>query len=118
MTILDDFVNVIPGAGMIQKAVQGKKVDAFDFLPGSKLATKAIGTVLPVGASLLGSVTGMFSSKTNSTPLTRSGSKPSPREDYSRIQQQDEKDNTMMYIGLGVGGLLLIGVVGYVILKD
>ena len=109
MTIFDDMLNVIPGASLVQKAVQGKKVDFLDVLPGSKLAARAMTMPLSIAGDLLKPPTSVM-------PLTRSGSRTSPTEDYGKVEPQE--DNTMMYVGLGVGSLVLIGAVGYVILKD
>ena len=109
MTIFDDMLNVIPGASLVQKAVQGKTVDFLDVLQGSKLAVRAVGLPLSIAGDLLKHPTAVM-------PLTRSGSRTSPTEDYGKVEPQE--DNTMMYVGVGLGSLVLIGAVGYVILKD
>ena len=111
MTIFDDILNVVPGASLIQKAVQGKKVDFLDVLPGSKLVVRAVGMSLSIAGELLKPPTSVL-------PLTQSGSRTSPTEDYGKLEPHIQEDNTMIYIGLGVGSLVVIGAVGYVILKD
>ena len=109
MTIFDDMLNVIPGASLVQKAVQGKTVDFLDVLPGSKLAVRAVGLPLSIAGDLLKPPTSVM-------PLTRSGSRTPPPEEYVKVEPQE--DNTMMYVSIGVGSLVVIGVVGYVILKE
>ena len=131
MTFLDDFLNFIPGASLIQKAVRHEKVDATDFMPGSKLAL----TTVTTGASLFGKVAGNTLSKSITTigdvgsgfasglgsglssgaPMTTAAARKSPQEDatYAPLQQED---NTMMYVAGGVGVVLVAGTV-YMVLK-
>ena len=130
MTLFDDFLNFIPGVSLIQKAVRHEKVDATDFMPGSKLAL----TTVKTGASLFGKVAGNTLSKSITTigdvgsgfasglgsglssgdPMTTAAARKSPQENATG---DPEEDNTMMY---AVGGLVVVVVVAgtaYVVLK-
>ena len=130
MTFLDDFLNFIPGASLIQKAVRHEKVDATDFMPGSKLAVTAV----TKGASMFGQVAGNTLSKSITTigdvgsgfasglgsglssgaPLTTSAARKSPQDIASYAPLQE--DNTTMYIAGGLGVVLVAGTL-YVVLK-
>jgi hypothetical protein len=130
MTLFDDFLNFIPGVSLIQKAVRHEKVDATDFMPGSKLAI----TTVKTGASLFGKVAGNTLSKSITTigdvgsgfasglgsglsggaPMTTGAARKSPQENTTG---DPEDDNTLMYV---VGGLAVVVVVAgaaYVVLK-
>jgi hypothetical protein len=130
MGLFDDFLNFIPGVSLIQKAVRHEKVDATDFMPGSKLAL----TTVKTGASLFGKVAGNTLSKSITTigdvgsgfasglgsglssgdPMTTAAARKSPQENTTYVP---EEDNTMMYV---VGGLAVVVVVAgtaYVVLK-
>ena len=130
MGLFDDFLNFIPGVSLIQKAVRHEKVDATDFMPGSKLAL----TTVKTGASLFGKVAGNTLSKSITTigdvgsgfasglgsglssgdPMTTAAARKSPQENATGDPQED---NTMMY---AVGGLVVVVVVAgtaYVVLK-
>ena len=130
MGLFDDFLNFIPGVSLIQKAVRHEKVDATDFMPGSKLAL----TTVKTGASLFGKVAGNTLSKSITTigdvgsgfasglgsglsggaPMTTGAARKSPQENTTDVQ---EEDNTLMYV---VGGFVVVVVVGgaaYVVLK-
>ena len=111
--------------------MRGEKVDATDFMPGSKLAL----TTVTKGASLFGTVAGNTVSKSfttigdvgsnfanglgsglaSDTPLTTSGARKSPQENIAHVPQQQE-DNTMMYVAGGLGVVLVAGTV-YMVLK-
>jgi hypothetical protein len=130
MTIFDDFLNFIPGASLIQKAVRHEKVDATDFMPGSKLAL----TTVTKGASMFGKVAGNTLSKSITTigdvgsgfagglgsglssgaPMTTAAARKSPQENAAYAPQQE--DNTMMYVAGGVGVVVVAGTV-YMVLK-
>ena len=130
MTFLDDLLNFIPGASLIQKAVRHEKVDATDFMPGSKMAISSVTT----GASLFGKVAGNTLSKSVSTigdvgsgfvgglgsglasgaPMTTTAARRSPQENVAYAPQQE--DNTTMYIAGGLGVVLVAGTV-YMVLK-
>jgi hypothetical protein len=130
MTFLDDLLNFIPGASLIQKAVRHEKVDATDFMPGSKMAISSVTT----GASLFGKVAGNTLSKSVSTigdvgsgfanglgsglasgaPMTTAAARKSPQEIMAYAPQQE--DNTMMYVAAGVGVVVVAGTV-YMVLK-
>jgi hypothetical protein len=130
MSLFDDFLNFIPGVSLIQKAVRHEKVDATDFMPGSKLAL----TTVKTGASLFGKVAGNTLSKSITTigdvgsgfasglgsglssgdPMTTGAARKSPQENTTYVP---EEDNTLMYV---VGGFVVVVVVGgaaYVVLK-
>jgi hypothetical protein len=130
MGLFDDFLNFIPGVSLIQKAVRHEKVDATDFMPGSKLAL----TTVKTGASLFGKVAGNTLSKSVTTigdvgsgfasglgsglssgdPMTTAAARKSPQENATG---DPEDDNTLMYV---VGGLAVVVVVAgtaYVVLK-
>ena len=130
MGLFDDFLNFIPGVSLIQKAVRHEKVDATDFMPGSKLAL----TTVKTGASLFGKVAGNTLSKSITTigdvgsgfasglgsglsggaPMTTGAARKSPQENTTG---DPEEDNTLMYV---VGGLVVVVVVGgaaYLVLK-
>ena len=131
MGLFDDFLNFIPGVSLIQKAVRHEKVDATDFMPGSKLAL----TTVKTGASLFGKVAGNTLSKSITTigdvgsgfasglgsglsggaPMTTGAARKSPQENTTGFPE--EEDNTLMYV---VGGFVVVVVVGgaaYVVLK-
>ena len=130
MTFLDDFLNFIPGASLIQKAVRHEKVDATDFMPGSKLAITSVKT----GASLFGKVAGNTLTKSISTigdvgsgfagglgsglasgaPMTTGAAGKSPQENVAYAPQQE--DNTTMYIAGGLGVVVVTGT-AYMVLK-
>ena len=129
MGLFDDFLNFISGVSLIQKAVRHEKVDATDFMPGSKLAL----TTIKTGASLFGKVAGNTLSKSITTigdvgsgfasglgsglssgdPMTTAAARKSPQENTTYVQ---EEDNTLMYVA---GGLAVVAVAGtaYVVLK-
>jgi len=129
MTIFDDFFNFIPGASLIQKAVRHEKVDATDFMPGSKLAL----TTVTKGASMFGKVAGNTLSKSITTigdvgsgfagglgsglssgaPMTTAAARKSPQENATYAPQED---NTTIYIAGGLGVVLVAGTV-YMVLK-
>ena len=130
MTILDDFLNFIPGASLIQKAVRHEKVDATDFMPGSKMAissaktaaslfgkvagntlTKSITTIGDVGS---GFASGIGSGISNGAPMTTSAARKSPQESVAYAPQ--EEDNTMMYAVAGLGVIAVAGT-AYIVLK-
>jgi hypothetical protein len=131
MTIFDDFLNFIPGASLIQKAVRHEKVDATDFMPGSKLAL----TTVTKGASMFGKVAGNTLSKSVTTigavgsnfagglgsglasgaPMTTAVARKSPQENVAYAPQQQE-DNTTIYIAGGLGIVVVAGTV-YMVLK-
>jgi len=129
MTFLDDFLNFIPGASLIQKAVRHEKVDATDFMPGSKLAitsaktaaslfgkvagntlTKSISTIGDVGS---GFASGIGSGISSGAPMTTAAARKSPQENTGYVQQED---NTTMYIAGGLGVVLVAGT-AYMVLK-
>ena len=130
MTLFDDFLNFIPGASLIQKAVRHEKVDATDFMPGSKLAL----TTVKTGASLFGKVAGNTLSKSITTlgdvgsgfasglgsglssgdPMTTSAARKSPQENATG---DPEEDNTMMYVAGGVVVVVVVAGTAYVVLK-
>jgi hypothetical protein len=130
MTLIDDFLNFIPGASLIQKAVRHEKVDATDFMPGSKLAITSVKT----GASLFGKVagntltksittigdvgsgfaSGIGSGLSNGNPMTTSAARKSPQENVEYAPQQE--DNTMIYIAGGLGVVVVAGT-AYMVLK-
>ena len=129
MTLLDDFLNFIPGASLIQKAVRHEKVDATDFMPGSKLAL----TTVTKGASMFGKVAGNTLSKSITTigdvgsgfagnlgsglssgaPMTTAAARKSPQQNATYAPQED---NTTIYIAGGLGVVLVAGTV-YMVLK-
>ena len=129
MAIFDDFLNFIPGVSLIQKAVRHEKVDATDFMPGSKLAL----TTVKTGASLFGKVAGNTLSKSvttigdvgsgfasglgsglSSTPMTTAAARKSPQENATYAP---EEDNTMMYVAGGVVVVVVVAGTAYVVLK-
>ena len=130
MTLFDDFLNFIPGVSLIQKAVRHEKVDATDFMPGSKLAL----TTVKTGASLFGKVAGNTLSKSittigdvgsgfasglgsglsSGTPMTTSAARKSPQENTTYVQ---EEDNTLMYVAGGLAVVVIVGGAAYVVLK-
>ena len=131
MTFLDDFLNFIPGASLIQKAVRHEKVDATDFMPGSKLAitsaktaaslfgkvagntlTKSISTIGDVGS---GFASGLGSGISSGAPMTTAAARKSPQENLTYAQPQDD-DSTTMYIA-GALGIVLVAGTAYVVLK-
>ena len=130
MAIIDDFLNFIPGASLIQKAVRHEKVDATDFMPGSKMAisstktaaslfgkvagntfTKSISTIGDVSS---GFASGLGSGLSNGNPMTTSAARRSPQENVAYAPQQE--DNTTMYIAGGLGIVAVAGTV-YMVLK-
>ena len=130
MTFLDDFLNFIPGASLIQKAVRHEKVDATEFLPGSKLAitsvttgmnlfgkvagntlTKSVTTIGDVGSGFVG---GLGSGLASGAPMATTAARRSPQENVAYAPQQE--DNTMMYVAGGVGIVVVAGTV-YMVLK-
>jgi hypothetical protein len=131
MAIFDDFLNFIPGASLIQKAVRHEKVDATDFMPGSKLAL----TTVKTGASLFGKVagntltksittigdvgsgfaSGLGSGLSSGTPMTTAAARKSPQENATYAPQQE--DNTMMYVAGGLGVVVVVAGTAYVVLK-
>ena len=130
MTLFDDFLNFIPGASLIQKAVRHEKVDATDFMPGSKLAL----TTVKTGASLFGKVAGNTLSKSittigdvgsgfasglgsglsSGTPMTTAAARKSPQENATGDPQED---NTMMYVAGGLVVVVVVAGTAYVVLK-
>jgi len=129
MTFLDDFLNFIPGASLIQKAVRHEKVDATDFMPGSKLAissvttgmnlfgkiagntlTKSISTIGDVGS---GFASGIGSGISSGAPLTTSAARKSPQD---TAYAQPQEDNTMIYATAGLGFIAVAGT-AYIVLK-
>ena len=130
MTFLDDFLNFIPGASLIQKAVRHEKVDATDFMPGSKMAISSVTT----GMNLFGKVAGNTISKSISTigvgssnlvsglnsglasgaPMTTAAARKSPQESVAYAPQQE--DNTMTYAAAGLGVIAVAGT-AYIVLK-
>ena len=130
MTVIDDFLNFIPGVSLIQKAVRHEKVDATDFLPGSKMAissaqtaaslfgkvagntlTKSITTIGDVGS---GFASGLGSGISSGAPMTTAAARKSPQENTGYAPQQE--DNTTMYIAGGLGVVLVAGT-AYMVLK-
>ena len=130
MTVIDDFLNFIPGASLIQKAVRHEKVDATDLMPGSKMAIssaktaaslfgKVAGNTLSKSVSTIGDVgsgfaSGLGSGLSSGNPMTTSAARKSP-QDIAYAQQ--EEDNTMMYVAVGGLGVVLIAGTAYVVLK-
>ena len=129
MTLFDDFLNFIPGVSLIQKAVRHEKVDATDFMPGSKLAL----TTVKTGASLFGKVAGNTLSKSvttigdvgsgfasglgsglSSTPMTTAAARKSPQENATYAP---EADNTIMYVAGGMVVVVVVAGTAYVVLK-
>ena len=129
MAIIDDFLNFIPGASLIQKAVRHEKVDATDFMPGSKMAisstktaaslfgkvagntfTKSISTIGDVSS---GFASGIGSGLSNGNPLTTAAARKSPQD---TAYAQEDDDSTTMYIAGGLGVVLVAGTV-YMVLK-
>ena len=129
MAIIDDFLNFIPGASLIQKAVRHEKVDASDFMPGSKMAissaktaaslfgkvagntfTKSISTIGDVSS---GFASGLGSGLSNGTPMTTSAARKS-QQDTAYAQEDD--DSTTMYIAGALGVVVVAGTV-YMVLK-
>ena len=130
MGLFDDFLNFIPGVSLIQKAVRHEKVDATDFMPGSKLAL----TTVKTGASLFGKVAGNTLSKSITTigdvgsgfasglgsglssgaPMTTAAARKSPQENTTYVQ---EEDNTLMYVAGGLAVVVVVGGAAYVVLK-
>ena len=129
MTVIDDFLNFIPGASLIQKAVRHEKVDATDFMPGSKMAisstktaaslfgkvagntfTKSISTIGDVGS---GFASGLGSGLSNGAPLTTSAARKSPQD---TAYAQEDDDSTTMYIAGALGVVVVVGTV-YMVLK-
>jgi len=130
MTLFDDFLNFIPGVSLIQKAVRHEKVDATDFMPGSKLAL----TTVKTGASLFGKVAGNTLSKSittigdvgsgfasglgsglsSGTPMTTAAARKSPQENATDVPQED---NTMMYVAGGLAVVVVVAGTAYVVLK-
>ena len=129
MTVIDDFLNFIPGASLIQKAVRHEKVDASDFMPGSKMAIssaktaaslfgKVAGNTLSKSVSTIGDVgsgfaSGLGSGLSSGNPMTTSAARKSP-QDIAYAQQ--EEDNTTMYIA-GALGIVVVAGTAYMILK-
>ena len=130
MTVIDDFLNFIPGASLIQKAVRHEKVDATDFMPGSKMAissaktaaslfgkvagntfTKSISTIGDVSS---GFASGLGSGLSNGNPLTTSAARKSPQD--TAYGQEEEEDNTTMYVVGGLGVVVVAGTL-YMVLK-
>ena len=129
MTFWDDLLNFVPGASLIQKAVRHEKVDATDFMPGSKMAissvttgmnlfgkvagntlTKSITTIGDVGS---GFASGIGSGISSGAPLTTAAARKSP-QDIGYVQQ--EEDNTMIYATAGLGFIAVAGT-AYIVLK-
>ena len=130
MTFLDDLLNFIPGASLIQKAVRHEKVDATEFLPGSKLAItsvttgmnlfgKVAGNTLSKSVSTIGDVgsgfaNGLGSGLASSAPMTTTAARKSPQENVAYAPEQE--DNTTMYIAGGLGVVVVTGT-AYMVLK-
>ena len=130
MTFWDDLLNFVPWASLIQKAVRHEKVDASDFMPGSKMAIssaktaaslfgKVAGNTLSKSVSTIGDVgsgfaSGLGSGLSSGNPMTTSAARKSP-QDIAYAQQ--EEDNTMMYVAVGGLGVVLIAGTAYVVLK-
>ena len=129
MAIIDDFLNFIPGASLIQKAVRHEKVDATDFMPGSKMAisstktaaslfgkvagntfTKSISTIGDVSS---GFASGLGSGLSNGNPLTTAAARKSPQD---TAYAQEDDDSTTMYIA-GALGVVVVAGTAYMILK-
>ena len=129
MAIIDDFLNFIPGASLIQKAVRHEKVDATDFMPGSKMAisstktaaslfgkvagntfTKSISTIGDVSS---GFASGIGSGLSNGNPLTTAAARKSPQD---TAYAQEDDDSTTMYIA-GALGVVVVAGTAYMILK-
>ena len=138
MSLFDDFLNFIPGVSLIQKAVRHEKVDATDFMPGSKLAL----TTVKTGASLFGKVAGNTLSKSITTigdvgsgfasglgsglssglgsglssgdPMTTAAARKSPQENTTYVP---EEDNTLMYVAGGLAVVVVVAGTAYVVLK-
>jgi hypothetical protein len=107
MTILNDFLNIIPGASLIQAAVEGRKVTATDFLPGSSMAISAFSTVSNLGGS---------TGTTTLSPLTTSGERTSPEDNIGYVGKAQPNNNMMIYAG-GAIGIIAIAGVTYMVLK-
>ena len=156
MKFLDKLLNVVPGASLVQAAVQGRKVVPSDFLPGSKLIggellDKAVAkkpssaastnkpsstnrwprlppNPTPPGFGIFNRQSstpltapaplfpGLFNRQPQPAPLTTSALRSAPVEEIANTSTTPE-DNTMLYIAGGVGGIVVIGTIIY-ILKD
>ena len=141
MRFLDKLLNVVPGASLIQAAAQGRRVVPSDFLPGSKLIggellDKAVANKPSSAASTNTSSStnrwprlasaplttpaplfpGLFNRQPQPAPLTTSALRSAPVEEIAKTSTTPE-DNTMLYIAGGVGGIVVIGSIIY-ILKD
>ena len=140
MTFLDKLLNVVPGASLIQAAAQGRRVVPSDFLPGSKLIggellDKAVANKPSSAASTNTSSSTnrwprlasaplttpaplfprLFNRQPQPAPLTTSALRSAPVEEIANASTA--QDNTMLYIAGGVGGIVVIGSIIY-ILKD
>ena len=129
MTVFDDFLNFIPGASLIQKAVRHEKVDATDFMPGSKMAIssaktaaslfgKVAGNTLSKSVSTIGDVgsgfaSGLGSGLSSGNPMTTSAARKSPQD---TAYAQEDDDSTTMYIA-GALGVVVVAGTAYMILK-
>ena len=141
MTFLNKLLNVVPGASLIQAAAQGRRVVPSDFLPGSKLIggellDKAVANKPSSAASTNTSSSTnrwprlasaplttpaplfprLFNRQPQPAPLTTSALRSAPVEEIAKTSTTPE-DNTMLYIAGGVGGIVVIGSIIY-ILKD
>jgi hypothetical protein len=116
MTIFDDLLNIIPGASLVQAAIQGRPVTPSDFIPGSRIATTGFITVVGGGKASGGTASGGLISTAVGTPLTTSGSRTSPVDNIGYVEPQQDDNNMMMYAG-AVVGIVIIGGVTYAILK-
>jgi hypothetical protein len=131
MTVIDDFLNFIPGASLIQKAVRHEKVDATDFMPGSKLAissvttgmnlfgkvagntlTKSISTIGDVGS---GFASGIGSGISSGAPMTTAAARRSPQD--TAYAPPQEEDNTMIYVAVAGLGFIAVAGTAYIVLK-
>ena len=140
MTFLDKLLNVVPGASLIKAAAQGRRVVPSDFLPGSKLIggellDKAVANKPSSAASTNTSSSTnrwprlasaplttpaplfprLFNRQPQPAPLTTSALRSAPVEEIANASTAP--DNTMLYIAGGVGGIVVIGSIIY-ILKD
>jgi hypothetical protein len=141
MKFLNKLLNVVPGASLVQAAVQGRRVVPSDFLPGSKLIggellDKAVANKPSSAASTNTSSSTnrwprlpsaplttpaplfprLFNRQPQPAPLTTSALRSAPVEEIANTSTTPE-DNTMLYIAGGVGGIVVIGSIIY-ILKD
>ena len=125
MTFLDKLVNVVPGASLIQAAAQGRRVVPSDFIPGSKLIggelldnavankpSSATSTNTSSSTNRLAPAPlfpGLFNRQSQYAPLTTSA----PVEEIANASTAP--DNTMLYIAGGVGGIVVIGSIIYIL---